>query len=508
MRNLVVCCDGTWNTPDQKEGGVPVPTNVVRLYNAVSESDSAGNPQLKYYHAGVGTEGNWWERLAGGSVGGGLSKNIQSAYKWLGSNYQPGDRVFLFGFSRGAYTARSLGGLITTCGLLNLAEIADEEIWTRVEAAYIRGYRKGQDRSKWGGDWPFHADTEGKPVPIFFIGVWDTVGSLGVPDDLAILNLLDDPGKYAFHDTELSDKVLHARHAVALDEMRASFVPTLWTDIEARPTVKQIWFPGVHCDVGGGYLETGLSNGTLAWMMDEAQGEGLLFTEGMRQQVTPNGQDVLHDSCTGVFKVLRTQPRSIPPIRLGEAALHPSVLERQRTPPITQAPYRTTSSLAVGEEKELHIYALQPWNDTGLYLEAGARYQFAASGQWLDRNIKCGPAGADDGKFQLGELVQLAGSLWGKLEQAYQFVTKNRTADFYGTRREEALPWFSLVGAVANGGNPGIDGTPAPHEIFPIGAEHLHSVKMAGYLHCFANDAWHFYDNNRGSLVLTVRRIA
>ncbi|MBE9479759.1 MAG: DUF2235 domain-containing protein, partial [Chloroflexi bacterium] len=108
MRNLIVCCDGTWNTPDQKHNGVPVPTNVVRLYNAVVDMNPKKKIlQLKYYHPGVGTDGNWWQKVAGGTMAVGLSKNIMSAYKWLGVNYVPQDRIFLFGFSRGAYTVRS-----------------------------------------------------------------------------------------------------------------------------------------------------------------------------------------------------------------------------------------------------------------------------------------------------------------------------------------------------------------------------------------------------------------
>lgn len=121
MRNLIVCADGTWNTPEQKEHDIPIPTNVVRLYNAVAKKSEGGIKQLKYYHPGVGTDGTWWEKLAGGTVGVGLSKNIRSAYKWLAANYQPGDRIYLFGFSRGAYTVRSLATMISVCGLLDLS---------------------------------------------------------------------------------------------------------------------------------------------------------------------------------------------------------------------------------------------------------------------------------------------------------------------------------------------------------------------------------------------------
>jgi uncharacterized protein (DUF2235 family) len=515
MRNLVVCCDGTWNTPDQEKGGVPVPTNVVRLFNALLDRDDAGNEQLKYYHPGVGTDGTWWQKLAGGSLGVGLDQHVMSAYRWLGAQYQAGDRLFLVGFSRGAFTARSLGGMIARCGLLNLVGLPDSDTWARVETAYVQGYRQRAER--WAGTWSFHhGDAPDGHVDVYFVGVWDTVGALGIPDDMAILNLLDDPRRYAFHDTILSDKVRHARHAVALDERRASFTPTLWTGVESHPDVKQVWFPGVHCDVGGSYPEKGLSDGALVWMLEEAATLGLAVRADMKKQLTPDPQGVLHDSQTGPFKLLRTQPRSVPLIAAQNAPglLHASALARQAAPPIAQAPYRPSITLKPGEERELPIYAVQHWNWTGIYLEAGARYLFAARGEWLDRDIKCGPAGPKAGTFQIGELVQAAGSLLGKVEVLYKKLTKNEEADLRGTRREENMPWFALVGVIANGGNPTNDSTPAPYETFLIGdgceypAATAASIRTPGYLYCFANDAWHFYDNNRGSVTLTVKRLA
>lgn len=518
MRRLIVCCDGTWNTPDQEQDGIPSPTNVVRLYNAVADEDAAGAKQLKYYHPGVGTEGNWWQKLAGGTVGAGLSRNVMSAYKWLGVEYERGDRIYLFGFSRGAYTVRSLAGMIAACGLLDLSAVPDDEVWTRVETAFDKGYHpkknKRKPRSEWGDDWAFHSDgTPGGGIRIFFLGVWDTVGALGIPDDLAILNVFDDREKYAFHDTKLSKMVLHARHAVGIDEMRVSFTPTLWTGVADREGVKQLWFPGVHSDVGGGYLEKGLSDGALRWMMDEAKaaGEpddpGLEFHSGMYNQVAPNPRDVLHDSRKGLFKHLRTQPRSVPLLTDGQETVHTSTRDRASNPPIEQAPYRHTQTLSPGSQTEpLAIYAARSWNETGLYLEAGVTYAFSAKGEWLDRTITCGPGGTNDGDFQAGEVVHLAGTLWGKLEGLFKKVTGNEQADFKGSKRVEAMPWFSLVGAIANGGNPAADGTPAPHELIHIGDGCTHKPSKSGYLYCFANDAWHFYGNNHGSVMLTVAR--
>ena len=509
MRNLIICCDGTWNTPDQEQGGIPTPTNVVRLYNALDVTDNEGHEQLAYYHPGVGTDGNWWEKLAGGGVGIGLDKNIMSAYRWLGEHYQADDHLFLFGFSRGAYTVRSFAGMLGKCGLLNLAGLSDNEVWKRVDRAFTKGYRKA--RTDWANDdWAFHQTLSGNDLlPIYFVGVWDTVGALGVPNDMTLLNILDHHNAYAFHDTTLGQTIEHARHAIAIDEMRESFTPTLWTGVDPRRDVKQIWFPGCHCDVGGGYPEIGLSDGALQWMMDEARDRGLAFKPGLSVQVHPNFMDVLHDSRKGLFKYLRSQPRSIPLLSGNDAhtKIHKSVLERQDNPPIAQAPYHPMHILEAGESRKVTVYAVEPWNETGLYLESGSRYLFAAEGQWLDRNIKCGPAGMSDGKFQAGEVIHLAGSLWGKVEGAFKKLTGNETADFSGTRRQEKLPWFSLVGAIANGGNPDIDGTPAPHETIAIGGGCEHTPIQSGYLYGFANDAWHFYGNNHGSVALTVTRI-
>ncbi len=511
MKNLVVCCDGTWNTPDQSEHGVPSPTNVVRLFNCVTDRAADGVPQEKYYHPGVGTGSNWWDKLAGGGTGIGLSRNVMSAYKWLAERYEPGDRIYLFGFSRGAYTVRSAAGMLAskTCGLLKLDGLDDPTIWARVERAYQRGYRERKDRPAWAGGWEFHEVAPGDSrIPVHFLGVWDTVGALGIPDELAILNLLDDTRRYAFHDTKLNDRVRHGCHAVALDERRLSFAPTLWTGIEHRPEIKQVWFPGVHSDVGGGYLETGLSDGALEWMMDEAAAQQLGLHPQMRQQVRSDPQGVLHDSRTGLYRAMRAQPRNLPELdrRNCPALLHRSVFSRLDNPPITQAPYHRSLRLAPGEERVFPIYAGEPWNETGLFLGADEEYEFTATGEWMDRDIKCGPTGTRDGKFQAAEIAHLAGSLWGKVEGAFKKLTANAQADFRGTKRVEDLPWFALVGFIANGGEDD-EGRPILPEIIPIRDGINRTIRRPGYLYCFANDAWNFYDNNRGSVRLTVRRI-
>ena len=503
MSNLVICCDGTWNTPDERDRGVPVPTNVVRIFNAVAQRDARGAEQQRYYHPGVGTNGSWFDKVAGGSTGAGLDRNIMSAYRELCDRYRPGDAIYLFGFSRGAYTVRSLAGFIGRCGLLDTTGLQEFRIWENIERLFHSGYRRrveSREKHSWD-DLAFHEG--GQAVKIRFLGVWDTVGALGIPEDMAFLSLLDNLKDHSFHDTMLGTHIEVARHAVALDEMRASFQPTLWS-AQAGQDARQVWFPGVHCDVGGGYRETGLSDGALAWMVDEAHKQGLAFNDKMVEQIRPASQDVLHESCEGAFLLLPTQPRCAPLLSAADAPVHPSVVARQKAPPIHQCPYRTDRTIAKPVPADLTVFAAQPWNATGLWLEAGRSYRFEAEGEWMDASIKCGPGGTDDGHFQLGEIPQIGGTVLGWAEEAFKKVTGNRAADFKFTRRHEDMPWFSLVGAIANGG--GVDEKQhlAPHESFAIGKGCVYTPQKSGYFYAYANDAWNYYGNNRGRVSLTV----
>lgn len=512
MKRLAICCDGTWNTPDQKEGGLPAPTNVVKLYNAIADTDANGTEQKKYYHPGVGTDPGLLHKLTGGGLGAGLDHNIKSGYRYLAENYQDGDEIYLFGFSRGAYTVRSLAGMIGHCGLLDAAGLDEPKIWRRIEEIFTEGYRK---RGSCGdASWRFHQPPAGlTKVPIRFLGVWDTVGALGIPDDLALLNLLDNINDHSFHDTTLGDNIQTARHAVAMDEQRASFQPTLWTKVDNRD-VKQLWFPGVHCDVGGGYAETGLSDAALKWMIEEAQGSNsaakpqLSFKPALVKQLKPSHQGVLHDSLSGVFSLLPTMPRSIPLVESDDPSLHDSAKERYEDPPITQAPYHPTRLLKRGESRDVEVFAINPWNDTELYLEAGGTYEMTASGEWLDKNLPCGPDGADDGKFHIGEVAYVFGSAWGKAEELFKHLGGNQSANFFATKRHEEFPWFCLIGAVAN--SVGVDpkGKTAPHETKKIGTGCTWKPAKSGYLYAYANDAWHFYHNNKGRVRLKVTRSA
>lgn len=505
MKRLIVCCDGTWNTPDQTDDGISTPTNVVKIYNAVDElSNADGIKQLKYYHPGVGADEKIIKKIKAGINGNGIDEIIMSAYSWLCRNYQPGDDIFLFGFSRGAFTVRSVSGLINQCSLLDLSECDDNTSWKWIEKAY-KSYRESGKNKKWKDGIRFISLPEGvEKVPIKFIGVWDTVGSLGIPDDMTFLNLFDNIKKHQFHNTELCDNVEYAMHAVAIDELRASFSPTLWTKFTNGPKRKQVWFPGEHGNVGGGRKETGLSDGALLWMIEQARAAGLVIKEQVVSQIKPDPMDFAH-SISGIYKLLRTHPRSIPLIdQSNSEVIHESALKRQQNPPIHLDSYRKTYLLKVGDEITCAIYAKQHWNETGIYLEKGAHYKFSAQGQWVDLNIKCGPAGTRDGKFHFGEVFLSISSLVGKLEKIFK-----KNADLFGTKRIEQYPWMSLVGVVANSPNPTHDGTPGPHQYFLIGNNcELKGISDPGYLYCFANDSWRFYNNNQGAVTLTVSRIA
>lgn len=511
MQRIVVCCDGTWNTAGQNDGGVPTPTNVIRLYNAVADADGSGNTQHRYYHPGVGTDPSLFSRVAGGGLGLGLDRNIMSGYRSVCDNYADGDEIYLFGFSRGAYTVRSLGGFIGCCGLLDLRGVAEGEAWARIEKLFEEGYRKRDGSAvarmmQQGAR--FHAPPAGQEkIPIRFIGVWDTVGALGVPDHLGVLNLIDNPEDHRFNDTTLGDSVQTARHAVALDEFRASFQPTLWTEVDPARDVKQLWFPGAHSDVGGGYKETGLSDGALRWMIDEARACGLAFRPKLLDQVRPDHHAVLHDSLDGVFALMPSQPRSAPCFP-GSKELHVSALLRHEDPPITQMPYRPTRVLPnPGDCVTVDVFANRPWNDIGLYLEAGASYELQAEGEWLDKDIPTGPEGTKDGKFHLGEVAHVVGSAIGRLESLFKALGGSEKADFVGTRRHEKIDWFCLVGAIANGTGVNQRHELQEHETKAIGKGCRWKPKKSGYLYAYANDAWHFYDNNRGRVRLTVTRV-
>ncbi|MGH3977455.1 MAG: DUF2235 domain-containing protein [Pseudonocardiaceae bacterium] len=516
MRHLIVCCDGTWNTPQQ--GSV---TNVARLHDALAETAEDGVEQVPYYLPGVGTVGGLLNGLLGGAFGVGLAGKVTDAYHWLTTTYRSGDRIALFGFSRGAYTVRSLAGMIATCGLLDTDGLDDKGIHRRIDHVYRNRYRPGHDADPgWRDGLAFRYDPDdAEGIPVHFIGVWETVGSLGIPDNLGWLNLLDSPRRYTFHDVTLNPRIRHARHAVAMDERGGPFSPTLWSEPAPGQDVKQVWFPGSHLDVGGGNRERGLSDRALQWMIDEAgAAAGLAFDKAAVGQIRPNPLDVLHDDFRSVIGSLATlldpflepRPRAVPladPHAPPNPSLDSSVYRRQHGTQVTDEPYRPTRVLAEGESATVSVFAREPWNETGLYLDAGD-YTFAAEGEWMDLWIPSGPAGTTGlRRLHPVEAGRLVGTLIGQGEKLFRRVTGNKVASFPLSRREESMPWMSLVGVVANDAE-AVNAALKTHERIDVGTGAKHSVTKGGYLYAFANDAWGFYGNNRGSVRLTVTRTA
>jgi uncharacterized protein (DUF2235 family) len=265
-KRIALCADGTWDNADKR-------TNVYKLYKALP----VGANQMPFYDDGVGADGDPVWKLLGGAFGTGLWQKIKDGYTKIAHVYEAGDSLFLFGFSRGAYTARSLAGMIAACGLPT-KNFTDDLVDTAFNAYRDKNNRAALLQKLAGCDM--------YPAKITMVGVWDTVGSLGIPSVIGG----KDPILYGFLDTGLNPAVLNAYHALAIDEKRAEFPPTLWKGPAAPgQTVEQVWFCGVHSDVGGGEPDdlpgtTALSDITLSWMMSKASALGLQIDPAMQQQ--------------------------------------------------------------------------------------------------------------------------------------------------------------------------------------------------------------------------------
>jgi hypothetical protein len=257
-RRLVICCDGTWNRPDQQRE-----TNVVRLLRAIKPEAApppgaivppgAKVPQIVHYHLGVGT-GNFVDRLVGGAAGVGLSNSVKACYGFLADNYMPDDEILLFGFSRGAYVARSLAGMIRIVGILRKPEMDHfDEMW---------GWYSDNDHRN-PAVLNRIAPHRYQEVNVECVGVWDTVGALGIPGTRFCAK------SFTFHQTGLDEHVKHAFQALAIDERRGNFQAAVWVPKHGarNQVLEQVWFPGVHSNVGGGYVDHGLSDTALVWML-------------------------------------------------------------------------------------------------------------------------------------------------------------------------------------------------------------------------------------------------
>lgn len=313
MKRIVICADGTWQSPESDTA-----THVMRLARGVAPGGADKSEQVVFYDWGIGTEG---DRITGGATGAGIDKNIMDCYRFIVHNYDEDDQLFLFGFSRGAYTVRSLAGFIRNCGLIRREHAA------RIPEAYElyrqrgKGSTPGAEQSRAFRKRYAVSDL----TEIEFLGVWDTVGALGIP--APFLGALG-TGRYLFHDTEPSKIIRHARHAVAIDENRQDFEPALWT---AKPEVDllQVWFAGVHTDIGGGYDDRTLGDHPGKWLASEAIKFGLVFEPHFIKGLKPDHRGKQHNEYKGFYRIMRrSEARTVEPI------VHRSVKRRWEDPSV------------------------------------------------------------------------------------------------------------------------------------------------------------------------------
>ncbi|KAH8664536.1 hypothetical protein BX600DRAFT_550556 [Xylariales sp. PMI_506] len=363
-KRLIVLCDGTWLNSEQGwslTGTVQISSNVTRLSRALRRHCSDGVLQVIDYQSGVGTGNNLIDIIGGGAFGNGIAENIRAAYAFICANYVDGDEIILVGFSRGAYTARSVAGMICDLGLLTREGMEffypifkDMENWRSLY--YKDPYPGIPFHNKPRGDnaadaykqmlldrgltRAYQSHDEAQPIKVKAVAVWDTVGSLGIPTISLVtkLGLPHSSIEYRFFDTNLSERIEYAFQALALDEHRPPFTPAVWerTALNKHATdLRQVWFPGNHANVGGGWADAGIANISLAWMMDQLASIGVEFDEltikriftrlanyyrDVASDAAPNGADGVNadtaeEVLAGAVAAAADEPRPTGPLR-------------------------------------------------------------------------------------------------------------------------------------------------------------------------------------------------
>jgi uncharacterized protein (DUF2235 family) len=341
MKRIVVCADGTWNERDQidKKTGRRHPTNVLKVARAVLPQAADGTPQVVYYHEGVGT-GGALDKFTGGAFGEGIEANIRQLYRFIVYNYQVGDELYFFGFSRGAFTVRTLAGFMNKFGFID----KDDDYYVPEIYACYEG-NKGLGSPEWTK--AFHNVKAPRPCPpIRFIGVWDTVGALGAP---GALGQLFNKNKYQYHDIGLHLSIQNAFHALAIDERRKPFAPDIWP----RPAgwtgqLEQAWFAGVHSNVGGSYSPDGLADEALHWIVEKAENLGLEFNTAYLAHYLPCFNSNLNDSMTTMYKMLGPNVRTVGKHAADGEAVHQSAIDRRNLAECHYAPDNLKAVLTNG----------------------------------------------------------------------------------------------------------------------------------------------------------------
>ena len=362
MKNIILCSDGTGN-----KGGYGEDTNVYKVYKAV-DIHNEKIEQITFYDQGVGTDKsdtnkNKYRTALSGAFGFGFEANVLHLYHFLARSYSPGDSVFLFGFSRGAATVRAFAGFINACGLIDRNDPSfqkngffdEDEFRKRVNEAFIcyKSDKIAQDTFKNKYALKDQDYAPNGNLKIKFIGVWDTVSALGFPKDFSKAvewffdladRLSDKIWPHSFYDYELNPSIENAYHALSIDDERTTFHPKVWNEknlavwdeIKGAGTghVEQVWFAGVHSNVGGGYPRTGLSDVALDWMITKAEAHGLIICNDHKTEIkeSANLHDKLYDSRDGVALYYRYGPRNLEEFcqdkLRGKVAIHVSAYEK------------------------------------------------------------------------------------------------------------------------------------------------------------------------------------
>lgn len=496
MKHLVILFDGTWN-----DLSMQFPTNVARLAMAMDDKDHDGNLQVIEYISGIGTSYGS-DKIIGGAFGYGIDEKTIQGYTFLVNNYQPGDQIYVFGFSRGAYTARSLTGFISECGLLKKHNLC------HVNKAFLAYRKKGTKIQK-----DFLDDFKGngdcyKKVPIKLLGCWDTVSSLGVPDRLETVPIdrwINE--KYEFHQNKIvADIVENAVHAVALDEYREEFDVELMEQNSEAVDQKliQLWFPGDHGCVGGGsWYKRGLSNLTLKWMVEDIIHKELnlklaldlsriVDTDPSGKILTTKIDPLIYfpTDIDSIYEELENG-RKIPE----DVKLHPSIIQRKKflgdlynhPEQIEQRLNEFLDTMEMeSDTSEFIVMAENRKNEAGFSVEAGNNYKLIIKDTqvWQDGNLDpCGVKG-----WKTNDLDKNKEGF-----KPYNFLKKVIVRIGENFRKSDVAPWFCLVLYTDNGDLIAVDSEESE----------IH-FEQGGKLFACANDAGRAYGNNEGWLVVKV----
>jgi uncharacterized protein (DUF2235 family) len=539
-RRIVIMCDGTRNRPPSADD--PAATNIWKLSQMLVDDET----QTIWYDPGVATGTSrparmaaaleqwagqlWltplarvlgyagrfrtaWEALTGTGIG----ENILDGYMEVVRQYRPGDRIYILGFSRGAYTARAIAGVIRTCGILKASNF-------RYAPAVVSLYsaRRGRIGGSTITGVPISDEFAWHEVPIEMLGVFDTVASLGAP----LWGWWFKPRGYESRalNTSPMPNCLHVYHALAMDERRATFFPTLfWKAGGTRSgwtqTLEQVWFRGVHSDIGGGYPETGLSDITLRWMLERAMHNGLVVRPGTLEALRPDAMARLHDETTHrpSWSWIGTWPRwakvldELPSTGAG-ISVHESVFERARRVR-AETGRHDLHGLQPGETVTFRAEAQRQWDRTGVIIHGNPErpiyYRLRwVGGLWRDASCPpCGPSGNADGE-RPGDPRRWA--RWRRRVRDAPWMTLCATIAGPRRWRLRELPLRKafvylfirdpklLLGQIA----------PVGQSLTTMGSSVLiRSERPAGMLYLFANDLWQTYLNNSGELELELTRL-